>query len=72
VARPDVNLRLIQAADDLKPVVLLTDEYSDWVRGRVLTEYGINLEFESEQDLFLDLAHHRLTTGDQKSLQIKV
>jgi hypothetical protein len=42
---------LIQAADDLSPVVLLAEELSEWARERVLADYGINLEFVSEQDL---------------------
>jgi GNAT superfamily N-acetyltransferase len=50
-----VGLRLIQAADELSPVVLLSSEFAEWVRGRILADYGINLEFGSERDLFLDL-----------------
>lgn len=55
VVRSEVHLRLIQAADELRPVLLLADEYAEWARERVLADYGINLEFESERDLFLDL-----------------
>ena len=55
VVRSEVHLRLIQAADELRPVLLLADEYAQWARERVLADYGINLEFESERDLILDL-----------------
>jgi GNAT superfamily N-acetyltransferase len=55
VVRSEVHLRLIQAADELRPVLLLAAEYAEWARERVLADYGINLEFESERDLFLDL-----------------
>ena len=55
VVRSEVHLRLIQAADELSPVVLLAAEYAEWARECVLADYGINLEFESERDLFLDL-----------------
>lgn len=48
-------LRSVQAADELGPVVLLSGEYTEWARRRVLTDYGVDLEFESEQDLFRDL-----------------
>jgi GNAT superfamily N-acetyltransferase len=55
VVRSEVHLRLIQAADELRPLLLLADEYAEWARERMLADYGINLEFESERDLFLDL-----------------
>ena len=55
MARPEVTLRLIQTVEDLSPVVLLAGEYAEWIRGRVLADYGIDVEFESERDLFLDL-----------------
>jgi GNAT superfamily N-acetyltransferase len=55
VIRSEVDLRLVQAAEELSPVVSLAGEYAEWVRGRVLADYGIELEFESERDLFLDL-----------------
>jgi GNAT superfamily N-acetyltransferase len=51
----DVGLRLIQAADELSPVALLAREYEEGVRGRILADYGIDPEFKSERDLFLDL-----------------
>ena len=52
MARAEVVLRSVQAADDLGPVLLLSGEYTEWARTRVLAEYGIDLDFESEQDLF--------------------
>src|SRR5262249_34668839 len=55
VARADVVLRSVQAGDELGPVVLLSGEYTEWARRRVLADYGVDLEFESEQDLFRDL-----------------
>jgi GNAT superfamily N-acetyltransferase len=55
VARAEVVLRSVQAADELGAVVLLCGEYTAWARGRVLAEYGIELDFENEQDLFRDL-----------------
>jgi GNAT superfamily N-acetyltransferase len=55
VARAEVVLRSVQAADELGPVLLLGREYTEWARGRTLAEYGIDLEFESEQGLFRDL-----------------
>jgi GNAT superfamily N-acetyltransferase len=55
VARAEVLLRSVQAAEELGPVLLLSGEYTEWARGRVLAEYGIDLEFESEQNLFRDL-----------------
>ena len=51
----EIDLRLIQAADELGPVVLLAGEFEEWARARVLADYGIDFEFKSEQDLFLDL-----------------
>jgi GNAT superfamily N-acetyltransferase len=51
----EIGLRLIQTADELSPVVLLAGEYEEWVRGRVLADYGLDLEFKGERDLFLDL-----------------
>jgi GNAT superfamily N-acetyltransferase len=55
VARAEVVLRSVQAAEELGPVLLLSGEYTEWAHGRVLAEYGIDLEFESEQGLFRDL-----------------
>ena len=56
MAAPVVGLRLIQAADDLGPVLLLAGEFEEWIRGRILADYGISdFEFKSERDLFLDL-----------------
>jgi hypothetical protein len=47
---------LIQAAGELGPVVLLAGEFEQWVRARILADYGIETEFEkSERELFLDL-----------------
>ena len=46
---------MIEAADELSPVVLLAGEYEEWVRARILADYGIDFEFKSERDLFLDL-----------------
>jgi len=34
---------------------MLAGELEEWARGRTLQDYGIDLEFESEQGLFLDL-----------------
>jgi GNAT superfamily N-acetyltransferase len=50
-----VRLRSVRAADELGPVVLLAGEFEEWVRGRILADYGIDFEFKSERDLFLDL-----------------
>jgi GNAT superfamily N-acetyltransferase len=55
VARREVVLRLVEAADDLGPVVLLAREYAEWARERTIAEYGIDLEFESEQALYREL-----------------
>jgi GNAT superfamily N-acetyltransferase len=55
VARADVVLRSVPAADELGPILLLSGEFTEWARGRTLAEYGIDLEFESELDLFRDL-----------------
>jgi GNAT superfamily N-acetyltransferase len=55
VARPEVVLRLVQAADELGPVALLSAELTDWARERTLADYGVDLEFESEEGLFRDL-----------------
>jgi GNAT superfamily N-acetyltransferase len=46
---------LLQSADELGPIVLLAREYAEWARARVFAEYGIDLEFESEQALFREL-----------------
>jgi hypothetical protein len=46
---------LVRTADELGPVVLLAGEFEEWVRARVLADYGIDFEFKSERDLFLDL-----------------
>jgi hypothetical protein len=46
---------LVRTADELGPVVLLAGEYEEWVRARILADYGIDFEFKSERDLFLDL-----------------
>jgi GNAT superfamily N-acetyltransferase len=50
-----VSLRLVRTADELGPVVVLAGEFEEWVRARVLADYGIDFEFKSERDLFLDL-----------------
>ena len=50
-----LELRLIQAADELGPVAALTGEYVEWVHGRVLADAGVDLPFESDRELFLDL-----------------
>ena len=55
VARTEVVLRLVEAADDLGPVLVLSGELTEWARGRTLADYGIELEFESDQALFRDL-----------------
>jgi GNAT superfamily N-acetyltransferase len=55
VARSEVVLRLVGAADDLGPVLVLSGELTEWARGRTLADYGIELEFESDQALFRDL-----------------
>jgi GNAT superfamily N-acetyltransferase len=46
---------LIETADDLGPVVVLAGELAEWARGRTFQEYGIEVEFESQEGLFLDL-----------------
>jgi GNAT superfamily N-acetyltransferase len=51
----EVVLRLVEAADDLGPVLVLSGELTEWARRRTLEDYGIDLEFESEQALFRDL-----------------
>jgi hypothetical protein len=43
VARPEVVLRLVEAAVDLGPVVVLSGELTEWARGRTLAEYGVEL-----------------------------
>jgi GNAT superfamily N-acetyltransferase len=50
-----VSLRLVRTADELGPVVLLAAEFEEWVRARILADYGIEFEFKSERDLFIDL-----------------
>ena len=55
MARHEVVLRLVAAADDLGPVLLLSGELTEWARGRTLADYGVELEFEGEQALFRDL-----------------
>ena len=55
MAGPVVCLRLVRTADELGPVVLLAGEFEEWVRARILADYGIDFEFKSERDLFLDL-----------------
>ena len=52
---PLVCLRLVRTAEELGPVVLLAGEFEEWVRARILADYGIEFEFKSERDLFLDL-----------------
>ena len=59
MARARVVLRLVEATDDLDPVVLLSSELTEWARGRTLAGYGVDLEFESEQGLFRDLDRMR-------------
>ena len=54
MAGPVVGLRLVRTVDELGPVLLLAGEFEDWVRARVLADYGIEFEFKSERDLFLD------------------
>jgi GNAT superfamily N-acetyltransferase len=46
---------LVQAADELGPVALLSAELTKWACERTLTDYGVDLEFESEEGLFRDL-----------------
>jgi GNAT superfamily N-acetyltransferase len=46
---------LIEAAEELSPVLLLANEYAEWFRGRLLADYGIEMQFESERLLFFDL-----------------
>ena len=46
---------MVRTADELGPVVLLAGEFEEWVRARILADYGIDFEFKSERDLFLDL-----------------
>ena len=55
MAGPVVCLRLVRTADELGPVVLLAGEFEEWVRARILADCGIDFEFKSERDLFLDL-----------------
>jgi GNAT superfamily N-acetyltransferase len=55
MAGPVVGLRLVRTADELSPVVLLAGELEEWIRARILADYGIDFEFKSERDLFLDL-----------------
>jgi GNAT superfamily N-acetyltransferase len=55
MADPVVCLRLVRIAEELGPVVLLAGEFEEWVRARILAEYGIEFEFKSERELFLDL-----------------
>jgi hypothetical protein len=55
MAGPAVCLRLVRTADELGPVVLLAGEFEEWVRALILANYGIDFEFKSERDLFLDL-----------------
>ena len=55
MAGPVVCLRVVRTADELGPVVLLAGEFEEWVRARILADYGIDFEFKSERDLFLDL-----------------
>jgi GNAT superfamily N-acetyltransferase len=50
-----VVLRLVQAADELGPVALLSAESTEWARERTRADYGVDLEFESEEGLFRDL-----------------
>ena len=50
---------MIQAADELGPVALLSAELTEWARGRTLADYGVDLEFESEAGLFRDLDNMR-------------
>jgi len=52
MGRAGVRLRMIEAAEDLSPAVLLATEFSDWARGRTEADYGIKLE-ESERELRL-------------------
>lgn len=59
MARPEVVLRLVQAADELGPVALLSAELTEWARERTLADYGVDLEFESEEGLFRDLDNMR-------------
>lgn len=56
MAGPVVCLRLVRTADELGPVVLLAGEFEEWVRARILADCGIDFEFKSERDLFLDRA----------------
>ena len=61
MGRAEVRLRIIEAADDLSPAILLATEFSDWARGRSEADYGIKLEeFERESRLLSDLEGLRL------------
>jgi GNAT superfamily N-acetyltransferase len=55
MAGPVAGLRSVQAADELGPVVLLVGEFDEWVHARILADYGLDFEFKSERDLFLDV-----------------
>jgi GNAT superfamily N-acetyltransferase len=55
MADPVVRLQLVRTADELGSVVLLAGEFEAWVRARIHADYGIDFEFKSERDLFLDL-----------------
>jgi GNAT superfamily N-acetyltransferase len=46
---------LVRTAAQSGPVLLLAGEFEKWVQARVLADYGIEFEFKSEGDLFLDL-----------------
>jgi GNAT superfamily N-acetyltransferase len=46
---------LVRTADELGPVVVLARELAEWASRRTLADYGVDLEFEGEDVLFLDL-----------------
>ena len=55
--------RSIQTPEEFGPIVLLAGEFTEWARGRLLAEYGIDLEFESEQALFSDFGSLQESRG---------
>ena len=46
---------MVQAADELGPVALLSAELTEWAHGRALADYGVDLGFESAEGLIGDL-----------------
>jgi GNAT superfamily N-acetyltransferase len=51
MAEPEVVLRLVRTPGELTGVTLLNTEYVEWARGRMQADYGVDLQFESEQSL---------------------